>query len=299
MGLSFEDLDEDLSCFILEKLINPVYSEIPLEIRNFDPKGMASLATFACASRHCARLVRERAWEAACRKAAPEVCARVSPPGAHSNGPGGANWISFAKLLNWCPGQYPGEVERTRAQEMLHAMPYCQAEGPMHTCVPINGHMSPEQAGVEVVSSSLFVELPTCRSELYMLCCTHEFMHNYGFVDTNKIERRVYRGFIFCVDEWAAAHGIKPPLASQSLGLCPFCAVPLRKVPRDCVDLTMDFAADFQIYEHGHVIGLVERVVQPFSIFVPSDPSDESEPSDEIEQYSDSPFDEEIDWRRP
>lgn len=105
---SFQDLSDDLTCMVLEKLSRPGLS------RAFE--GMVALASVACVSPRYARLVKEHAWEGACRKVAPEACMKLAPLRGLENSPGGEGWASFAKLLVWCPG-FIGKKDQRRVAD--------------------------------------------------------------------------------------------------------------------------------------------------------------------------------------
>ena len=89
---TFEVLNNDIVCLILDKTLKP------------SPPGINSrtLASFACVSSRYASLVKERAWERACRNALPDLCKILLNGDKES--PGNAGWDCFAKLLTRCPG---------------------------------------------------------------------------------------------------------------------------------------------------------------------------------------------------
>ncbi|GAQ87798.1 hypothetical protein KFL_003780040 [Klebsormidium nitens] len=130
-GLCFESLNDDLACLVLEKLFPPNSVLFAFE-------GVPDLANFARVSRRYASVVRDSAWAAACRRVAPEVCADLVPVGGAENSPGEAGWMSFARLLTWCPG-------RLETPEKSRSGPFdCQAirsPGKMHKCEPAKQHL--------------------------------------------------------------------------------------------------------------------------------------------------------------
>jgi hypothetical protein len=77
------------------------------------------------------------------------------------------------------------------------------------------------------------------------------------------IERKVYRGFISSVGNLATVAGNNG--GSNSKGersMCPFCASPLQKFLVKSLSLPKGTPADFRVCGAGHLVGLIERVVQ-------------------------------------
>ncbi|GAQ80684.1 hypothetical protein KFL_000600010 [Klebsormidium nitens] len=213
---TFEKQDDELICFILDKLF-PLESDL---LECHASQGVQGLASFARASGRCARFVRERAWEAACRRIAPEVCAQIVQLGGEKSSPRDAGWMSFAKLLTWCPG----------GQESPEGM---------------EGH--PGDSGEQLSSAGM-------QAWLQELGSTGEKDDSRSKVSTmgagRLINRIIYRGFIASDELWKSARGVYAP------GACHFCAGPRRGLP---VDEPVDTAVDFRVCSSGHVVGVVER----------------------------------------
>jgi hypothetical protein len=157
----FEDLSDDLACTVLEKLSRPGLK------RAFD--GMVALASFACVSPRYARLVKEHAWEGACRKVAPEACTRLAPLRGSEYSPGGAGWASFAKLLVWCPGFRVGTKDQ---REGAHAELGTDG-GPKSKYVE-SQMCRDDGASVEVSSDELiFADASECDARYVLRCSAH------------------------------------------------------------------------------------------------------------------------------
>lgn len=261
-GLSFESLNDDLACLVLEKLF-------PLNSVLFAFEGVADLANFARVSRRYARVVRESGWAAACRRVAPKLCADLVPIGGPENSPGGTGWMSFAKLLAWCPG-------RLETPEKIRSGPFdCQgikSLGTMHECEPAKQHVCRYNLSVveEVSAGSIILtaEAEGSAEASFMLCCVHEVKHRDGFGIVGEIRcqvaRKVFRGFVGSARVFATLIGNEPEKACEKLGICPFCPSSVRRVPRKALRVTETTAADFRMCGTGHVVGIVEYRVGAF-----------------------------------
>ncbi|GAQ85115.1 hypothetical protein KFL_002200020 [Klebsormidium nitens] len=224
--------------------------------------GQSRLAKFACVSRRYARIVKEgAAWESACRTFAPKLSEKVAASeGAKSLG--SAGWASFAKLLTWCPG-------------------YCQETENMKLCElkPIQQHLSPE--GPLRPASNVYRReiLPAAKKskKFLMLYCKHDecYTRRWG------VDRIVFRGLVGSVEELTELSGLEFAETAEQIpthegfSTCPFCPSPLRRFPKEGVNVPLDVSADFWICSSGHLFGLLERPYHDFS--------DEEEEEDEDE----------------
>jgi hypothetical protein len=271
---TFQALDDDLSCLILERLVKPIdkLGGNP----HYVTKGMGYLASAACVSRRYARLVRQRVWEAACRRIAPEVCAQITEssemtlPGETGIGPGRASWLSFAKLLTWCPAQLRINPKYASLDEDGRGA-VCRGIGMdgrgIHVCEPdwsVAAHLCKDPADLEAVpSEEVLADASICGA---LFGCKHSFVHRgmyYPSVMQERIERKVYRGFISSIGNLAAVAGNNGGSKSEGeRGLCPFCASPLQKFPLKSLSLPKGTPADFRLCGAGHLVGLIEQVVQ-------------------------------------
>jgi hypothetical protein len=243
----FEDLSDDLLCMVLQKL------------SGWDRRrrSIKALASVACVSSRCSRLVKERAsgaWEGVCRKAAPGVCMHLAPSGGS---PRDAGWASVAKLLAWCPGHRKFSVIRKAetAIEDSH----------------MNYTWALEFEGVP--DEDFFSDASKCRAA-YVLRCAHADFHagelRYGMDgrSSNVTISWIYRGFIGDLQAWAAdvsginLFGAEGSVEEGSAGseeakvVCPFCPSLVQILPKGAIAPPFAFA-NFVICTSGHFHGLV------------------------------------------
>lgn len=209
---SLEDLDDNLTSLILEKLIGPA----PKKHRQFN--GFKRLATFARVSRRYSRIVNEQgAWESACRKFVPQLCDKMAPlEGLEGLGSGG--WASFAKLLMWCPG-YSEETENMELNELEPIEQNLSSQGPWFP------------ASI-AYRREILPDAKKC-SKFFMLFCKHDECYTRRI----GVDRIVFRGLVGSVEELAALSGFDftsedsqenhPKTNSQHL---PFLSFPTAKI---------------------------------------------------------------------
>jgi hypothetical protein len=243
---TFEDLSDDLTCTVLDKL-----SKAGLK-GTFE--SLKTLASFFCVSPRYARLGKERAWESACRKAAPEVCMQLAPVDGSGDSPGGVGWGSFAKLLAWCPG-----CNKFESALNSEAIVY-SSEDQMSL---FKGHLHQAESPVEDVEAINF----------FALRCENHRGNFYRYWS----EGHIYRGFVAPVQTWAEDNGSSLGVTAEEpteegstsfydeVEACPFCPSnsPMQKVPdRVFTPLALEnlFSNDFLICGVGHIYGLLFRL---------------------------------------
>jgi hypothetical protein len=235
---TFEDLNDDLTCMVLGKLSEPGLKGACESLR--------TLASFSCVSPRYAGLVKESAWENACRKAAPEVCMQLTPVEGSGDSPGGVGWGSFAKLLAWCPGCDRLERARNSGPNILGNDPLMGR---------FKGHLHQAESPVEAII-------------FFALRCENHRGEIYEF----WAEGHIYRGFVASVRAWAEDRGFSLGVEESTGGgsasfcneveACPFCPSfsPVQKVPVGVFTpcpLENLFSNDILICGVGHLYGLL------------------------------------------
>jgi hypothetical protein len=236
---SFEDLSDDLTCMVLDKL-----SKAGLK-GTFE--SLKILASFSCVSPRYARLVKERAWESACRKAAPEVCMQLAHVDGSGDSPGGVGWGSFAKLLAWCPG-----CNRFKSARNSETIIYSEDQ-----MSRFKGHLHQAESPVEDVEAINF----------FALCCKN---HCGRKCHNDWVEEHMYRGFVAPVQAWAEDRGFSLGVTaeepteegSDEVEACRFCPsfLPVQKVPAGVFTPWPPeylFSNNFLICGVGHIYGLL------------------------------------------
>lgn len=138
---TFEGLNKDIVCFILDKTLKT------------NPPGIdrSTLASFACVSSRYASLVKERGWEHACRGALPDLCEILLSRDKMS--PGDAGWDCFAKLLTICPGYQSKWVNLVKVEN--HFPPEPDFRGLATFNVSLESHVSDGWLSVAPLTKTL------------------------------------------------------------------------------------------------------------------------------------------------
>jgi hypothetical protein len=278
---NFQDFSDDLTCMVLEKLSRPGLKHAY--------EGMMALASVACVSPRYARLVKEHAWEGACRKVAPEACMKLqlAPLTGSENSPGGEGWASFAKLLVWCPGFRVGKKHHRKVADTIEL----GTDGHLKSKYVESHLCRDDEASIEVPLHELIFAETSRRGASYVFrCSAHHWTLNDDFLADSRYvtvqafdyehddSRMVYRGFCSPAQAGIAACGLRGiampltivsaregsvgPRSAQVEDICPFCSSPIR-LKDETFDWWRNFwmgrnrhFADFLVCSTGHVLGL-------------------------------------------
>lgn len=227
-----EDLSDDLICLILDKLSTSERSQVPGSFQ--------ALASFASVSAHYGRLVRDTVWEGACRKALPVVCTALAPVGGRKKSPGDVGWLSFAKLLTWCPGN--GRTEAISVPETDSAVGRCRG-----ITANVRPHMYRRKEDVArcVFPDTVFKYGSHCATSVMFCCRVHRNVKD-GWIDVT----RMYRGIMDSPEEWGLNYGINlselrerarfndTTAPSDESTRCPFCPALMHMIPEEALRWT-------------------------------------------------------------
>ncbi|GAQ88916.1 hypothetical protein KFL_004690085 [Klebsormidium nitens] len=239
MGITtFEGLNNDVVCLILDKTLKPYPPGIDSE----------TIARFACVSSRYANLVKERGWERACRNALPDVCEILLRGDKESPGDAGLirNKSPFFLLSNYESGSchvvqstYTEWITQRATWNVWEAVPKAQRD--------VTFPLQDTNVAIAKVYRGMVADVSALAPG---------FAHKRG-------DKTI------CEDEPAALNvdrkaALKMPAAKQ----CPFCAKPMQRISsrfhsesfRDSFGAAY---AEFHICSSGHVYGMSAVKVYP------------------------------------